>query len=292
MPTLKSDFNVYPSLLDAWRGYTHSDEVWETYWGFSENPPHSPEQFHTLQLENFIDSLNHIDGVPSEPASKGTAFNELVDSLVERRKPTFPVEKIRDDDGNVTHLKASLDGFEFSFPLAIIRQMADEYDGALAQYLCNGDINTRFGGVHLYGYIDELMPFCIHDIKTTGRYEFPKFKHSAQRLVYPYCCIQEGMDVRRFDFDIVVLPKKYGEIERFTESYVFDPESDTFTLRSWIEEMLDFVTAHPSLFTNPKFFNQGERTTGTPIIERDPLGWDENSVKIYNNIYDTHKELQ
>lgn len=292
MPTPKSEFNVYPSLLDAWRGYTHSDEVWDTYWGFSENPPHTPEQFHTLQLWRFIDSLNRVDGEPSEPASKGTAFNELVDSLVESRKPSFPVEKIRDDGGNVTHVKASLDGFEFTFPIDIIREMASHYEGALTQYLCTGDIDTRFGRVHLYGYIDELMPMSIHDIKTTGKYEFPKFKHSAQRLVYPYCCKQMGMDIDRFDFDVVVLPKKYGTIERFTESYIFDPVNDATTLRIWIEEMLDFVTSHPALFTSERFFGGNTKELGTPILMRDPAGWDAPSVEIYNEIYNIKQLIE
>ena len=283
-PTPQHDFRVYPTLLDAWRGYTHSNEVWETYWAFSDNPPHTPEQFHTLQLWRFIDTLNHVDGEPSEPASRGTAFNELVDCLVEQRPPTFDTEKVRGDDGHVTHIVAHLDGFSFTFQVAMLKQTAARYNGAVCQYLTQGTLDTRFGSVLLYGYIDELMPHCIHDIKTTGKYEFPKYKHSAQRLVYPFCCAQQGMDIRRFDFDVVTFPK-YGESEYFTETYIFDTENDTVTLTTWVEEMLDFITEHPSLFTDKRFFMQSEeRTIGLALMQRDPIGWESQSVEIYNEI--------
>ena len=44
MKTKQPNYNIYPSLLDAYQQYVDSDIIWEKYWGFSDNPPHTPEE--------------------------------------------------------------------------------------------------------------------------------------------------------------------------------------------------------------------------------------------------------
>ena len=51
-------YRFYATVLDSFLGYLNSDIVWEKYWGWSENPPHTPEEFHELQFHELIDRIN------------------------------------------------------------------------------------------------------------------------------------------------------------------------------------------------------------------------------------------
>lgn len=287
------DFRVYATLLDSYRSMVESEEVWLAYWGNSSEPPHTPEQFHWLQVEQFIDGLNRVDGVPSMPASKGTAFNELVDSLVECRAPRLDnVEKVRDEYGLVTAITCGLDGFDFTFPLWVVRELAGRYEGALCQYLTRGTMRTALGTVELYGYIDELLPDRVVDIKTTGRYEFPKFRHNAQHLVYPYCLRQEGMDIRRFDYDVVVF-SKYGAPEQFRETYT-TRDDDEVRLRSRVEELCGWLDEHRALITNDSVFGgvRPDGYVGVPVQEMDTNGLPAGMAEVIKEINNVHLTLQ
>ena len=50
MQTKQLKFKFYATLLDAFTSYLKSDAIWERYWGFSENPPHTPEEFRQKQF--------------------------------------------------------------------------------------------------------------------------------------------------------------------------------------------------------------------------------------------------
>lgn len=287
------NYRIYATLLDAYRNMVESEEVWLAYWGNSAEPPHTPEQFHLLQVEQFINGINRVDGEPSEPASKGTAFNELVDSLVEWRKPEVDyIDKERDSDGNVVAIKCGLDGFDFTFPYATIKELADYYKDAVPQYLTEGVLQTRFGAVNLYGYIDELMPHCIHDIKTTSRYEFPKFNKHAQHLVYPFCMAYEGSDIRNFQYDVVVW-NKYGAPDTYSECYTYDPEMDVPVLRRWVEELVDYLELYRPLITDCKIFGGSnmDSPVPTPLHEMDTTGMPMHCQLLVQEIINNHKIL-
>lgn len=87
-------YRIYATLLDAFGVYLNSDVIWDKYWGWSENPPHTPEEFHEQQFQELIDRINRKP-FDSEAADKGTAFNEVIDCMVENRKSeTVQVEKV------------------------------------------------------------------------------------------------------------------------------------------------------------------------------------------------------
>ena len=44
-------YRIYATLLDAFGAYLNSDVIWDKYWGWSENPPHTPEEFHEQQFQ-------------------------------------------------------------------------------------------------------------------------------------------------------------------------------------------------------------------------------------------------
>lgn len=245
-------YKFYATLLDAFTSYLKSDVIWGKYWGFSENPPHTPDEFKDLQFQHLIDTINRVP-FDSEAADKGTAFNEVVDCLIENRKSDkVTVEKILSDDGTTVGLRATYNNRQFVFPLSLCREFANYYKGALTQQRVEAVLPTCFGNVLLYGYIDELMPMSVHDIKTTGSYFVGKFKDHWQHMAYPYCLMQNGNDVRLFEYNITDFKSTY------TESYTFVPERDMPILTNHCEEFIRFLNDNRDLITDKKIFAEDE----------------------------------
>lgn len=284
-------YRIYATLLDSYLNMVESDKVWDKYWGQSKNPPHTMEQFHWLQVESFINGINRCEREPSMPASRGTAFNELIDALIEWRKPNVDsFQVMRGEDGKATQILCGLDGFEFVFDAKLLREMAAYYNDAVCQYYTSGIMNTIYGKVELYGYIDELMPTCIHDVKTTGSYEFPKFAKHAQHLVYPYCLKQQGMDIADFQYDVVVFPK-YGPTEVCSELYTFHDE-DEQRLRLWVEDVVAWLDMYRPLITDPKMLGgETHSVAGIPVTDMGTKGMPWKCVEIIDNIKQTHQQL-
>lgn len=246
-------YNFYATLLDSFNGYLNSDLVWQKYWGWSENPPHTSEEFHVLQFDELINRINRVP-FDSEKADRGTAFNEVVDCLIENRKSeSVQVEKIYTDN-NATALRATYNNRTFDFPLSICREFSEYFKGALTQQRVESILPTRYGNVLLYGYIDELMPLSVHDIKTTGSYSAFKFKDHFQHLVYPYCLIQSGNDIRTFEYNIAEFNKYGAPVGTYTETYVFDPERDIPILTDHVERLIEFLEENKHLITDKKIF--------------------------------------
>lgn len=247
----KPDYKIYATLIDAFDDYLNSDDIWLKYWGRSIQPPHTMEEFHEKQFQSMIDRINRVP-FKSEAASKGTAFNELVDCLIEHRNTDImKVVVERDQLGNPTSLVAQMDDYEFKFPYVQVKEFADYYKGALTQVLCKAPIETENGIVELYGYIDELMPDCVHDIKTTGSYEYPKFKNHAQHLAYPYCLNTSGEAmVSKFEYNILC----WKDNKTYTEEYNYVPERDIPILRSKLNDLTAFLNDNKHLITDKKIF--------------------------------------
>lgn len=245
-------YKFYATLLDAFTGYLRSDVIWSRYWGFSQDPPYTQEEFQDKQFNSLIDTINRVP-FDSEAADKGTAFNEVVDCLIERRKSDkVTVEKIPSDDGTTVGLRATYNNRQFVFPVSLCREFANYYKGALTQQRVEAILPTCFGDILLYGYIDELMPMSVHDIKTTGSYFVGKFKDHWQHLVYPYCLLQNGSDVRLFEYNVTDFRNTY------TESYTFVPERDIPILTAHCEDFVRFLNDNRGLITDKKVFAEDE----------------------------------
>ena len=211
-------YRIYATLLDAFGEYLNSDVIWDKYWGWSENPPHTPEEFHEQQFRELIDRINRKP-FDSEAADKGTAFNELVDALIEKRKPNdMDVERNAENTCYTVIYKNRT----FTFPISLCCEFADYFKGALTQQRVEAILPTAYGNVLVYGVIDELMPTSVHDIKTTGSYTVGKFKDHHQHLIYPYALMQNGSDVRTFEYNIVEFNKGGYVVDTYTETYVFE----------------------------------------------------------------------
>ena len=253
---MKVDYKVYATLLDSFMDYQDSDAIYDKYWGWSENPPHTPEEFHQLQFQGLIDKINRVP-FDSEAADKGTAFNEVVDCMIEHRKSEkVKVEKVIVDN-HVIAIYSVYNNRSFSFDINLLREFANYYKGALTQQYVEAVINTSKGNVLIYGYIDELMPTSVHDIKTTSQYYVGKFKNHSQHLVYPYCLIQSGNDIKTFEYNVATIG--VNNYQTYTETYVFNPERDIPILTQRIEDLIQFVEDNRHLITDKKIFG-GEKS--------------------------------
>jgi len=240
----KSSFKFYATILDSFSDYLNSDRIWEQYWGFSENPPHTQDEFHEKQFNSLIDKINRVP-FESEAADKGTAFNEVIDCLIENRKSD---KMILTSDVNQGIIQADYNKRLFIFPITLCKEFANYFKGALTQVMTEAILPTCFGDVLLYGYIDELMPTSVHDIKSTGQYSAFKFKNHWQHLVYPYCLMRNGNNVRLFEYNITDFKSTY------TESYTFVPERDIPILTAHCEDFIRFLIDNKDRITDKKIF--------------------------------------
>ena len=238
----------YATILDSFWGYLNSDVIYNKYWGFSENPPHTEEEFHQKQFQELIDRINRVP-FDSEAADKGTAFNEIVDCIIENRNSEL-MDIRKETIINNLFIVAKFKEREFSFPVNLCREFASYFKGALTQQRVEAILPTSRGDVLLYGVIDELMPTSLHDIKTTGNYSAFKFKDHFQHLVYPYCLYMDGSYIRDFEYNITDFKETY------TEYYTFIPERDIPVLTSHCEMLKDFIEENKSLITDKKIFNE------------------------------------
>ena len=245
------NYRFYATILDAYYGYLNSDVIWEKYWGWSENPPHTPDEFHELQFKELIDRINRKP-FDNEKADRGTCFNELIDALIENRKPK-DVDVERTPDGKC--YQAVYNNRTFIFPISLCKEFSNYFKGALTQQRVEAVLPTAFGDVLVYGFIDELMPATVHDIKTTGSYSVGKFKDHFQHLVYPYALMQNGSDVRIFEYNVVEFNKAGFAVDTYTETYVFNPERDIPILTRHCEEFIEFLEENRELITDKKIFN-------------------------------------
>lgn len=233
-----------PSLLDAFQrmidtkaeDFFYQDETgaWHTNWNELEGTLHfSEEEVDALLKKEFIDRVNKVETPPSEAASKGTAFNEILDCLIKKCKPANPAIVIKtvrnggdlyesrlqkmfyeaDEQGmnvipeelkkedciaeydriGVPFIYAALDGFEFFFDKDFCIDASNYFMNSICQYYVKSDLETSYGAVGLHGYIDYLRMNKVYDCKTTKRYSFGDFQKKWQRYTYPFVLIESGM---------------------------------------------------------------------------------------------------
>lgn len=249
-------FNIYPSILDKFTSYLKSEVAWETYYGASENPKISIDDYEKQKFEELINGINRVP-FDSEAADKGTAFNEVIDMLILGRSTSETINVNSDRERGVIVAKMAKNNDRvFTFPIDLCRFVADyyKYSFAVPQLLVNGELNTRYGVVNLYGYIDELLPRSIEDIKTTSKYFANKFRDNWQHHVYPYCVVSNGGCVESFSYRVVEWGTKENKI--YEEFYKYDHELSTQLLTGICERFIEFLYANRELITDKKIFNQ------------------------------------
>lgn len=215
------DYMIYPSLLDAYTAYKTADYMTE---------------------EELLARINRA-GTPSAAALRGTAFNNIVDRL----SAGAPVGIVVDGaTGEEVYTVTDTTG-TYTFPVDICDRMAALYSEAMPQQFVEGDLMTRHGLVRLYGIVDGLFPRSVRDIKTTERYKAQKYRHSWQKLVYPYCVRQMGGTVDEFVFDATDFKSVY------TEVYT-GPQIDIAEHVGELEDFIEYIEGKRAVITSRKLF--------------------------------------
>lgn len=271
-------YMFFATLFDQFETYLHPDVVYDKYWGSMDEPSKTYEEFAKQTEQDLIDTINRVFK-GSEAASKGTAFNALIDFYIHDRYNLHRnrIMGVKDHDSiqnftfhpTVNCYEVETDGYDFMFPGELVEHVAGWYNHQQmpqSQVLVDGVIDTCHGKVKLYGYIDELTALDCHDIKTTGSYSVGQYKNHWQHMVYPYCLRAHGSDMLTFSYDVITWKKSYAKKEAtpyimcepadyFREVYTFVPERDIPKLRRRCEEIIEFIQAHRSQITNDKIFN-------------------------------------
>lgn len=248
----KVKYNIYPSLLDKFQNYLNAEKKFNKYGEYSGE---TIDEFCTRNENELIDAINRVP-FTSEAANRGTAFNELVDALIMSEK--YLSDDVSENYGGVVEDKKAgacycwnHDGTPYLFPVALVDEFVNYYAsmGAISQVYCEALINTSFGVVKLYGYIDELTPLCVHDIKTTKQYTRGKYSDHWQKYVYPYCLNECGNDVKQFEYNVTDFKQTY------TEEFNYNHERDTKVLRDHVERFIMFLELNKRRITDKKIFN-------------------------------------
>lgn len=218
---------IYPSLLDKFQAYLNAEAEYEG--PFNKNA-YTGE--YTLTLEEMEEKLkqsllNSINRVPfhSIAADNGTVFNELVDCL-HKKRDTFrtDVEFKTFKDQGVIAARLSQKDFEdevFLYDKEGAKNIAAFFEGSCSQLFVESALETSFGKVLLYGYIDELKRDIVYDLKTTNMYQFGKFENHWQRFVYPYCLInsKQVKEITGFEYSIIKWRTRTVKIQKENSLY-------------------------------------------------------------------------
>lgn len=294
------NYRFYPTLLDKFQTfldtsaedyfYQDEDGKWHKNYSEAEDAFHySQEEVDALLKQELLDAINRVPHEPSEPASKGTALNEIVDCIIHNKKSdnknilikslkgvnvkrefgcTDEVGKPIYYDYWFEHIKvpcifAEIDGFSFYFDKDFCKSIAEYFKGSLSQVFTSATIDTEFGEVELYGYIDELRENKVFDLKTTSRYEFGKYSKYWQRHIYPYTLIESGActEINSFEFTAYVLKGGTSRTPlitgvQYAEVYQYNHEQSKMLLKNICERFCQFLEDNRELITNKKIFNE------------------------------------
>lgn len=153
--------------------------------------------------------IDRLDGVPagSEAMRRGVEFEQAVCDRLDGKE-----EKAGPALGRV------------------IGEAAGHVRGALRQVHVSAPVAP---GVTVHGYIDFLRGNTIYDVKTTGRYEFPKYLRNCQHLAYMAALSRYG--IRTFKYLATDFSSLYVEEYRWDGSMLDDLRGRAMDFLSYLE---------------------------------------------------------
>ena len=280
-----------PSLLDAFQTYLDSEALYEKFFGHSEKPSLTYQEYERHKFQELIDKINRVP-FESEAADKGSCLNEIVDCIVMGVKSTrddIEVYTVRSfeklcEDGAWDMVENKPLAYEqwfetikqpcifsrkgtheFYFDITFCKNLADYFKESLCQIYTEAPIETKYGTILIYGYPDYVRGDMVYDLKTTSKYEFGKYAKYWQRHAYPYTLIESGKctDIKAFEFTAFQMkggtarsPLIYGDM--YPEVYVYDHQRSTEALRGICEKFHEFLINNKALIKDEKIFG-GEK---------------------------------
>lgn len=287
-------YRIYPSLLDKYQDLLDYETIAEEDWNkVSETALErgefkgcdagdyklTPDEMYLKLEAELIDTINRCPRKPNEAADKGTAFNEIVDCLIEGRGSSREDCKIYScyNKGGLNAIKiirAEINGFVFDYDVKLCKETAKAFDGSVTQYLTSAVMETAFGSVEIYGFIDEWVGNRMVDIKTTGKYSFGKYEKKWQRHAYPWCAIESGDAEEIESFTYWVLEWAYQrqgdplKAKSITEeTYTYDHQNTSLLLRQHVESLIGWLEYRKEFIQDKRIFGgeNPEGWHGTPV---------------------------
>lgn len=272
------DYRIYPSLLDKFQELLDYESVAEEAWNKVSEAAHIRGEYLDCEIGDYkltphemydkieIELINSINRCPhdlSEAADKGTAFNEIIDCLIENRKS-------KDKDCNIYSttnenglrvIRAEIHGFTFDYDVQLCKDIASRFSCSLPQFFASSMMQTKYGNVEIYGYLDEWQGNEIIDLKTTGQYTFGKFERKWQRHAYPWCVINERLTTEVESFTYYVIEWAYqrkGEpltAKSITpETYTYNHATSETLLKRHIENFIEWLESRREYITDRRIF--------------------------------------
>lgn len=257
-------YRVYPSLLDKFQSLLDYEQEADAWWNKrGDEYILDPDQYRDKLERELIDAINRIPIENREAADRGTALNEIVDSIISREdkhQQCSSIVSVRDSAGIPLAVKADIGEFTFTFDINLVWALRERLRGSLCQYFVSATIDTDYGVVELYGYLDYWLRDRIIDLKTTSsKYEFGKYENHWQRWVYPYCVIESGETDHIESFIYLVGHLNKSAIiggELYPEVYDYNHEQSKANLRGILEQFIAWLEEHRDSITDKKIFNQ------------------------------------
>lgn len=275
------DYKIYPSLLDKFQEFLDYEIAAEETWNkVSESAKErgqyteaevgdyilTPDEMADKLEQDLIDTINRVPHEPWEAADKGTCFNEVVDMLLADRECETEGMEVEMCEATI---KARYHGFEFLFDRGFCEQVANDLAGSVSQLFTKATIETKYGLVEVYGYIDEYQLDRVIDLKTTSQYDFLKFERKWQRHVYPYCLTQNGNEVAGFEYRVIkwkggtkYQPALSGDI--IPEYYTYSHDESSEVLRAMLEQFIGWLQSRIERITDTKIFGDGLKAEQAP----------------------------
>ena len=217
---MQTRYKFYATLLDAYQWYRVSER---------ENAK-----------QELIDKINRVPVTDIESIqrmNRGSALNNLIDDIVML--------------GEILTDSVELNGVTYQFPVKLLSDLADIFEGSTAQYFADMSISSANGSiVDLYGYTDFIKLDTVFDLKTTNSYELGKYKDSMQRHVYPLALMSKGIEINTFEFTCAEIKGKEWNIYR--ESYQVDMNESMAIIRECVEGLIQFVDSNRDSITDKK----------------------------------------
>lgn len=261
-------YRITPSLLNSFQNLLDSDLLYQRFYGDNDNSDVTAEEYYAKCEQELLDACNRVP-FSSEPAAKGTALNELVDCILDRRKQRedMKVWRLYDPDSEnnpkVIGLHAELEGFTFDFDLTLVNALADYFFGSICQHRCEAVLETSRGPVILYGDSDYIRRDVVYDLKSTSKYDYGKFENGWQKHLYPWALIESGEAQTISGFEYTVVPLTGGNSRTplitgtiYREWYDYNHDASKEALKGIVEPFIDWIEAHRNLITHPRIFNQ------------------------------------
>ena len=251
-------YRFTPSLLAKWTDFVDSEALYQEYYGNSDEPSVSLEEFEAKQERELWDAINRVPQEPSEAASRGTLLNVIVDCKVNWEKPDekYNIRRISDERGRMTAIAGECDGFSFEYDADLCRMLFDYFKGCTCQYRCEATIDTAFGDVILYGDADYIRRDKVFDLKTTKSYKYGKFEKGWQKDLYPYCLIESGEvdSISEFEYTIIQLSVRANEPisgTLYREEYDYTHERAKARLRAVCEALAAYLEMNSDRIVHP-----------------------------------------